>query len=42
MGESYKKMSSQADYRVGYGRPPRRHRLKPGQSGNPKGRPKGS
>jgi hypothetical protein len=26
---------------VGYGRPPREHRFKPGQSGNPKGRPKG-
>jgi hypothetical protein len=26
---------------VGYGRPPREYRFKPGQSGNPKGRPKG-
>ncbi|ABE61691.1 hypothetical protein Nham_0815 [Nitrobacter hamburgensis X14] len=26
---------------VGYGRPPRKHRFKPGQSGNPRGRPKG-
>jgi hypothetical protein len=26
---------------VGYGRPPRSTRFKPGQSGNPKGRPKG-
>ena len=26
---------------VGYGKPPRRSRFKPGQSGNPKGRPKG-
>jgi hypothetical protein len=26
---------------IGYGRPPREHRFKPGQSGNPKGRPKG-
>jgi hypothetical protein len=27
---------------VGYGRPPREHRWKPGQSGNPRGRPKNS
>jgi hypothetical protein len=26
------------DYKVGPGRPPREHRFKPGQSGNPKGR----
>ena len=26
---------------VGYGKPPRHSRFKPGQSGNPKGRPKG-
>ena len=26
---------------VGYGRPPRAHQFKPGQSGNPRGRPKG-
>ena len=25
---------------VGYGRPPKEHQFKPGQSGNPKGRPK--
>lgn len=25
---------------VGYGRPPKQHRFKPGQSGNPKGRPR--
>ncbi len=30
------------DYEVGKGRPPRPTRWKPGQSGNPKGRPKGS
>jgi hypothetical protein len=27
---------------VGYGRPPKATRFRPGQSGNPKGRPKGS
>lgn len=30
------------DYAVGYKRTPERTRYKPGQSGNPKGRPKGS
>ena len=30
------------DERVGYGRPPVRTRFKPGQSGNPAGRPRGS
>ena len=28
------------DEPVGYGRPPKRHQYKPGESGNPKGRPK--
>src|SRR5215212_8551973 len=30
-----------AEYEVGYGRPPRHSRFQKGQSGNPKGRPKG-
>jgi hypothetical protein len=30
------------DYDVGYGKPPRHSRFKPGRSGNPKGRPSGS
>jgi hypothetical protein len=31
-----------ADYEVGYGKPPKHTRFKPGRSGNPRGRPKGS
>ncbi|NHK26376.1 hypothetical protein FF098_000480 [Parvularcula flava] len=30
------------DYEIGYGKPPAHSRFKKGQSGNPKGRPKGS
>lgn len=30
------------DYEVGYKRPPKHTRFQPGQSGNPKGRPKGA
>jgi hypothetical protein len=33
---------SRDDYEVGYGRPPKRTRFKPGHSGNSKGRPKGT
>jgi Family of unknown function (DUF5681) len=34
--------SNGRDYEVGYRRPPRHTRFKKGQSGNPKGRPRGS
>jgi len=34
--------TSPSDYVVGHGRPPKAHQFKPGQSGNAKGRPKGS
>ena len=36
------KHHSTKDYEVGYGRPPIHTRFKPGQSGNPAGRPKGA
>ncbi len=41
MAEHRRKPPPEGDYEVGYGRPPKRSRFKPGQSGNPKGRPKG-
>jgi hypothetical protein len=34
--------TSDAPYETGYGKPPKQHRFKPGQSGNPRGRPKGA
>lgn len=34
--------SERAEYEVGYGKPPKHTQFKPGQSGNPKGRPKGA
>ena len=35
-------MDRDDDYEVGYGKPPKRTRFRKGQSGNPKGRPKGA
>ena len=35
-------MSDDNDYEVGYCKPPRHSQFKPGQSGNPRGRPKSS
>lgn len=35
-------MADEPEKEVGYKKPPRKSRFKPGQSGNPKGRPKGS
>jgi hypothetical protein len=40
--EQGNKDKPQRDYPVGYGRPPKHTRFKKGQSGNRKGRPKGS
>lgn len=34
-------MTDESDEGGGYGRPPKRYQFKPGQSGNPRGRPKG-
>jgi hypothetical protein len=35
-------MSMADDDKVGYGKPPKKSRFKPGKSGNPRGRPKGT
>ena len=35
-------LDNEADYEVGYGKPPRHTRFKKGRSGNPRGRPNGS
>ncbi len=37
-----KRTRSAPDYKVGYGRPPLKTRFAPGQSGNPRGRPRGA
>ena len=44
MGEQKQGINSEENsgYRVGYCRPPREYQWRPGQSGNPRGRPKGA
>ncbi|MDH3581687.1 MAG: DUF5681 domain-containing protein [Hyphomicrobiales bacterium] len=42
MANEDKRKSSKDSYEVGYGKPPKDTRFKPGQSGNRKGRPKGT
>lgn len=42
MSDDDKLGMGEPNYDVGYGRPPSRTRFKPGQSGNPKGKKKGS
>ena len=39
---SIRRIRVRLDDDVGYQKPPRAHRFKPGESGNPKGRPKGA
>lgn len=41
-GEAPESQAAEQTERVGYGHPPRSTRFRKGQSGNPKGRPKGS
>ncbi len=40
--ENEPKTSSEGEYKVGFRRPPKEHQFKPNQTGNPKGRPRGS
>jgi hypothetical protein len=42
MARGAKRRSAGGDYHVGYCQPPKHTRFKAGQSGNPKGRPKGA
>lgn len=42
MADDFDGKDKKRDYEVGYGKPPKRTQFKPGQSGNPKGRRKGS
>ena len=42
MANEGKRKGSRGSYKVGYGKPPKDTRFKPGQSGNRKGRPKGT
>lgn len=42
MSADRKPRDGEADYAIGYGKPPASTRFKPGQSGNPKGKQKGS
>src|SRR5439155_19699892 len=42
MNSGQYKTPAASDYEIGYGRPPAATRFQPGQSGNPRGRPKGA
>ena len=37
-----RKLKQPTEYEVGYGKPPAHSRFRPGQSGNPRGRPRGA
>jgi hypothetical protein len=38
---SDQKPEGEDEYQIGYGKPPKEYQFKPGQSGNPRGRPRG-